>query len=70
MSWRSAAARRLDRCRVRFSDGALNPCPDKPKVLGEVWRILKPGGRLRMVDILLEPHATPAQVARRGSWPD
>jgi arsenite methyltransferase len=53
-----------------ISNGVLNLCPDKPRVLGEVYRLLKPGGRLQMADILLEPHVTPAEVASKGSWSD
>ena len=46
-----------------ISNGVLNLCPDKPRVLGEIFRVLKPGGRLQMADILLEPHVTPEEVA-------
>ena len=53
-----------------ISNGVLNLCPDKPRVLGEVFRVLKPGGRLQMADILLEPHVTPEEVAVKGSWSD
>ena len=37
-----------------ISNGVLNLCPDKPRVLGEIFRVLKSGGRLQMADILLE----------------
>jgi SAM-dependent methyltransferase len=53
-----------------ISNGVFNVCPEKPRVLGEVFRVLKPGGRLQMADILLEPHVTPEEVARKGSWSD
>ncbi len=52
------------------SNGVLNLCPDKPRILGEVFRVLKSGGRLQMADILLEPHVTPKEVASKGSWSD
>ncbi len=53
-----------------ISNGVFNLCPDKPRVLGEVFRVLNPGGRLQMADILLEPHVTPEEVATKGSWSD
>ena len=53
-----------------ISNGVFNLCPNKPRVLSEVFRVLKPGGRLQMADILLEPHVTPEEVATKGSWSD
>jgi arsenite methyltransferase len=53
-----------------ISNGVLNLCPDKPRVLGEVFRVLKPCGRFQMADILLEPTVTPEEVASKGSWSD
>src|SRR5271157_548736 len=53
-----------------ISNGVFNLCPDKSRVLGEVFQVLKPGGRLQMADILLEPHVTPQEVASKGSWSD
>jgi SAM-dependent methyltransferase len=53
---------------VAISNGVFNLCPDKPRVLAEVLRVLRPGGRLMMADILLEDHVTPEEVKRRGTW--
>ena len=53
-----------------ISNGVFNLCSDKPRVLGEILRVLKPGGRLQMADILLEPQVTPDEVANKGSWSD
>ena len=53
-----------------ISNGVFNLCPIKPRVLSEVFRVLKPGGRLQMADILLEPQVTPEEVATKGSWSD
>ena len=53
-----------------ISNGVFNLCPDKPRVLSEVFQVLKPGGRLQMADIFLEPQVTPEDVASKGSWSD
>jgi arsenite methyltransferase len=55
---------------VVISNGVFNLCPDKPGVLGEVFRVLRPGGRLQMADILLHEEVTPEEVARLGEWSD
>jgi arsenite methyltransferase len=52
------------------SNGVLNLCPDKPRVLSEVFRVLKLGGRLQAADILLEANVTSEEVAVKGSWSD
>lgn len=55
---------------VIISNGVFNLCADKPKVVAELFRVLKPVGRLQMADILLEPHVTPEELAGKGSWSD
>lgn len=53
-----------------ISNGVFNLCLDKPKVLAEVFRALKPGGRFQMADILLDDDVTPREVELKGAWSD
>jgi SAM-dependent methyltransferase len=42
-----------------ISNGVVNLCPDKTTVLAEAFRVLKPGGRMQLSDIILS-RAVPA----------
>jgi ubiquinone/menaquinone biosynthesis C-methylase UbiE len=55
---------------VVISNGVFNLCLNKPKVLSEAFRVLRPGGRIQMADILLHDDVTPEEVARKGTWFD
>lgn len=55
---------------VVISNGVFNLCPDKRKVLTEVLRVLRPGGRFQMADVLLHDGVTPEEVAQKGEWSD
>jgi ubiquinone/menaquinone biosynthesis C-methylase UbiE len=37
-----------------ISNGVVNLCPDKLAVFGELHRVLRPGGRLQLGDILVQ----------------
>jgi SAM-dependent methyltransferase len=36
---------------VVISNGVINLCADKKRAFGEIWRVLRPGGRLQFGDI-------------------
>ncbi len=38
---------------VVISNGVINLCPDKMAVMGEIRRVLKPGGRIQIADIVV-----------------
>ena len=53
---------------VVISNCVVNLSPDKPAVLSEVFRVLAPGGRIGISDVVAEDSLSEAQRAERGSW--
>jgi SAM-dependent methyltransferase len=49
---------------VVISNGALNLTPDKQKVLSEMFRVLRPGGRLQVADIVVS-REVPEEAKRK-----
>jgi arsenite methyltransferase len=50
------------------SNGVINLCPDKPAVFAEAARVLRPGGRLAIADIVTEEPLTEAIVCNVDLW--
>ena len=53
---------------VVISNGVINLCPDKEKVFKEVSRVLKPGGRMVIADIVTEKQLPENVVCNSTLW--
>ena len=51
-----------------ISNGVINLCPDKPAVFAEAARVLRPGGRLAIADIITEQPLTEEIVCNADLW--
>lgn len=55
---------------VVISNGVLNLVPEKDKAFAEIWRVLRPGGRLQLGDIVLDAPISADARGDVGLWTD
>jgi SAM-dependent methyltransferase len=55
---------------VVISNGVINLCADKRRVFSEIFRVLRPGGRLQVADIAHGKPVPEAALANLDLWTD
>jgi arsenite methyltransferase len=53
---------------VVISNGVINLAPDKRRVFGEIYRVLKPGGRIQIGDIIVQKAVPESAKQKIALW--